>query len=253
MEQEKTLQTLIEKAWALQDKISDEIQYSCNGLGGFCPQHGLYFGFAEDPFAQRKSCIAIREALQVLENLLLSLQKLQSKQQAEQYTALVRLEESRLYLLKMITEHPGRTLDVIQDMLAFLRNKINTINWNLTNPITEKADHTKQDSTIHTTKMKNGIISSLNSCFKVLSYPLNLPKATAKIASFAITAVIAVSVIHFHQMNHQHIIKGDKLIHQIDAYYGKKDNLQMNSTRAGEMGFFQSISKTSLDVLNGRG
>lgn len=74
MEQEKTLQTLIEKAWALQDKIIDEIQYSCNGLGGFCPQHGLYFGFAEDPFAQRKSWIAIREALQVLENLLLSLQ-----------------------------------------------------------------------------------------------------------------------------------------------------------------------------------
>lgn len=74
MEQEKTLQTLIEKAWALHDKISDEIQYSCNGLGGFCPQHGLCIGFAEDPFAQWKSWIAVREALQVLENLLLSLQ-----------------------------------------------------------------------------------------------------------------------------------------------------------------------------------
>lgn len=40
----------------------------------------------------------------------------------------------------MITEHPGRTLDVIQDLLAFLRNEINTINRNLTNPMTKKAD-----------------------------------------------------------------------------------------------------------------
>lgn len=76
MELEKNLQALIEKACALHDQISDEIQHSCIsiGLGGFCPQHGLCIGFAEDPFAERKSLIAIREALQVLENLLLSLQ-----------------------------------------------------------------------------------------------------------------------------------------------------------------------------------
>ena len=57
----------------------------------------------------------------------------------------MRLEESRLYLLKKITERPRRTLDVIQDTLAFLRDAINTVNHSLTNPITEKADHTNQE------------------------------------------------------------------------------------------------------------
>ena len=76
--------------------------------------------------------------------------------------------------------------------------------------------------------MINGIISFLTSCFKVLSYPLNFPRVAGKIARFATTAVIAASVTHFYQMNHQHIIQGDKMIKesQID-----QDELTMPKSR----------------------
>lgn len=180
-------------------------------------------------------------------------QKLQSEQQAEWCTALARLEESRSFLVKIITEHPGKTLDVIQETLALLRNEINAITQNSTNPVTKKANEAKQDPTIYTTKRTTGIISFLDSCFKVLSFPLNLPIASGKIARFAITAAIMVSVIHFHQMSHQHIIKRNEIINQTSTYDGKKDNLHMNPTGEGEIGFFQCISRSYLDVSNGRG
>eukprot|EP01018_Ginkgo_biloba_P004323 Gb_32349 [translate_table: standard] len=48
---------------------------------------------------------------------------LQSQQHAERDAALTRLEESRSILLKMLTEHRGRELKVIQEALAFAADR----------------------------------------------------------------------------------------------------------------------------------
>ncbi|XVE73752.1 hypothetical protein DITRI_Ditri11bG0143400 [Diplodiscus trichospermus] len=66
----KKLQTLIERACALHDKLNDEIENS-NGFCRFCSEHGRYCDIGQTPFEERGRLIAIRDSLKQVENTLL--------------------------------------------------------------------------------------------------------------------------------------------------------------------------------------
>ncbi|XP_058100253.1 plastid division protein PDV1-like [Magnolia sinica] len=250
MEVEENLESLIERAWALHDKISDEIYISCIEFRKFHPQHVPYGGFAESSSAETKSLTAIREALQVLENMLLCLQRLQSQQRTERDTALMRLEESRSSLLERIAEHHGRTLDVIEDLLAFVMNK-NTI-WDSKNPIKEKTNVTLQDGcSIHATE--NRIVAFLKSCLQFLSYPLKLKKAAGMAGRLAVVVAGMVSVIHLYQTRQHHMIRRKETMHRVKSSYGRHEHSLMKSTVLGQMGFIENTPNSHLDVFYGRG
>ncbi|XWS46181.1 hypothetical protein CRYUN_Cryun14cG0042700 [Craigia yunnanensis] len=67
------LQTLIERAWTLNDRLNDEIE-NCISFCRFCSNHGRYCDFGQTPFEERARLIAIRDSLKEVENTLLHLQ-----------------------------------------------------------------------------------------------------------------------------------------------------------------------------------
>ncbi|XP_077249605.1 plastid division1 [Tasmannia lanceolata] len=238
MEMEENLHILIERVYALHDRVTDEIQHTCIGLGGFYPQHNQYGRFAEDPFAERRSLSAISNGLEDLENLLLFLQRLQSRHQTEQHAALIQLEESRLFLIKKMTEHPGRAPEVIQDMLRFVGNKNNLVNQDANDHFPEKVDCTLRN--IPTKKKRRGIMAYLNSCLQIFSYPWKLQNVVGTVTRFVVVVASMVSFIQLYQSR------------QIRLPHGRKDHSLLNST-GGKMGYLQHISNSPLDVFYGRG
>ncbi|OMO64346.1 hypothetical protein CCACVL1_21837 [Corchorus capsularis] len=71
----KKLQSLIERAWALHDKLNDEIENSIS-FCRFCSDHGRYCDIKQTPFEEKERLITIRDSLKDVENLLLHLQAL---------------------------------------------------------------------------------------------------------------------------------------------------------------------------------
>ena len=68
------LQALIERARALNEKVSDEINTSCSSFCRFCSESGCYCGDAETPFEERQRLIAIGDSLKNVEKMLVFLQ-----------------------------------------------------------------------------------------------------------------------------------------------------------------------------------
>ncbi|KAF8380104.1 hypothetical protein HHK36_027575 [Tetracentron sinense] len=235
MELHKNLQTLIKRAWILHDRITDEIQNSSIGLCRFCSQHEHYCGVAEAPFVERGRLISIRDALEVVENMFMFLQRLQSRQQIDRHTALTRLEESRLFLIEKVTEHRGRALDVMKEMHACFGDRNTTFNWNLKASMAGKVK-----PTVHSGR-KRRISGFLFSCFQILFNPWKWKKTVGVAVRFLIIAASIVSTVHFHRTRQQLRI----------SY--RKDLSVMGSIETGEMGFFQPITNSPLDVFYGRG
>lgn len=69
----KKLGSLIERAWALHDRLNHEIDDSIS-FCGYCSDHGRYCDIGQTPFLERKRLIAIRDSLNQVENTLLHLQ-----------------------------------------------------------------------------------------------------------------------------------------------------------------------------------
>lgn len=72
----KNLHILSERAWALHDKINDEIQKDSFKICRLCSEKGLYCEIAEKPLEERERLIAIRDLLKEVENMLVFLQVL---------------------------------------------------------------------------------------------------------------------------------------------------------------------------------
>ncbi|KAM5555564.1 hypothetical protein ABKV19_023474 [Rosa sericea] len=102
--------------------ISNEIgdTNSSSRFCNFCSEHGGGYCdiAAEAPFEERKRLVAIRNSLKEVENMVLFLERLDSRQMMDMNAAFNSLEESRLNLLANVTEYKGRALDVLTELNA---------------------------------------------------------------------------------------------------------------------------------------
>lgn len=149
MQEEEEIEGVMEKAWDLHDKMSDaiatlskshfllnsihyhhETTTGSENLGSFIhiPNTPCFAaadamqeekGGEENQVAETISLNTIQSTLEALEDQLHFLHIQQSQQRAERDATLTQLEESRLILLRRLTEHHGRQWDLIQEALAF--------------------------------------------------------------------------------------------------------------------------------------
>ncbi|KAF3439904.1 hypothetical protein FNV43_RR18182 [Rhamnella rubrinervis] len=109
------VQSLVERAWSLHGRLNVEIKNSIR-LCRFCPDYGRNFDLTETPFDERERLIAISDSMKEVEEILMFLQRLSSRQVSERHSALTLLEESRLILIEMVTQYQGRALDVVREL-----------------------------------------------------------------------------------------------------------------------------------------
>ncbi|XP_038995543.1 uncharacterized protein LOC120119807 [Hibiscus syriacus] len=111
------LQTLIVRAWDLHDRLNNEIDKSIS-FCRHCSDQGRFCDIGQTPFEERKRLIAIRDSLKDVENTLLHFKKLQAWQLRDKHSLLCRLEQSRFFLAKQVTQYEGRPLDVVKELNA---------------------------------------------------------------------------------------------------------------------------------------
>ncbi|GKV52813.1 hypothetical protein SLEP1_g59373 [Rubroshorea leprosula] len=214
------LQSLIETAWALNHKLNSEIENTIS-FCRFCSDHGRFCHVPEVPFQEREKLIAIRDSLKDVQNILLYIQRLWSWQEIDRRAALVRLEESRLFLLKAVARYRGRELDVVKEVNAF--------GWNM------KQSAATEDSVRN---KKRRISSFMVCCIGILVNPSNWMNAAGfAVKLFLISATLS-STIHF-----RHAKQGSRKIVTI-----------MDSTESERrIDTLPTLSKSPLDVFCGRG
>ncbi|XP_050387381.1 uncharacterized protein LOC126803654 [Argentina anserina] len=102
--------------------ISNEIgnTNSSSRFCNFCSEHGGGYCdvAAEVPFEERKRLVSFRNSLKEVENMVLFLERLDSRKMMDMNAAFNSLEESRLNLLANVTEYKGRALDVLTELNA---------------------------------------------------------------------------------------------------------------------------------------
>ncbi|KAM7508590.1 hypothetical protein LguiA_019043 [Lonicera macranthoides] len=129
----KNLQILSERAWALHDKIDDEIEKDSFKICRLCSEKGLYCEIADKPLEERERLIAIRDILKEVENMLVFLQRLGSSHERNLNVALARLEESRIHLMQKANQYQqkGRKLEVIEELNECFNGEKISSRWKL--------------------------------------------------------------------------------------------------------------------------
>ncbi|KAK8480615.1 hypothetical protein V6N13_100272 [Hibiscus sabdariffa] len=232
----KKLQTLIETAWALHDRLNHEIDNSIN-FCRHCSDHGRYCNIGQTPFEERKRLIAIRDSLKDVENTLLHFQKLQAWQLTDRHSVLSRLEQSRLFLIKQVTQYEGRPLDVVKELGVCFGNDDNK---------------TSTDSDVEGTVKKNegrimrrGLSGFLFCWLRVLFNPWKWQNAVGIAVKLILISASLSSTIQFYHSKQQSC--SDSQGNLIDsAMYSKEKE-------AEKLDSLLSLSKMPLDVLCGRG
>ena len=160
-----------------------------------------------------------------------SMQKLESWQQMDQNSALAQLEESRLFLIQKVTQHQGRSLQVLEELNALFGNGESGFGWNLKEKMEEKdADNGRKRSS-------NFFIS----CFQILAHPWKWQKAAGvAVRLIAVSASIS-STIHLYRTRQQYRTSQTKFL------------ALMNSKEEGKNEFLFTTPNSPLDVFYGRG
>ncbi|KAL9360036.1 hypothetical protein Peur_048159 [Populus x canadensis] len=113
MELGGNLQTLVERAWVLHDRLNEEIEKINSSFCRFCSEHGRYCNIVETPFQEKEGLIAIKDSLK---------ERLHSRQPIDRQESLTRLEESRITLMEKIAQYQGRPLGVVEELNACFGN-----------------------------------------------------------------------------------------------------------------------------------
>ncbi|XVF22427.1 hypothetical protein REPUB_Repub12eG0171300 [Reevesia pubescens] len=226
----KKLQTLIERASVLHDRLNHEIE-SRISFCRFCSDHGRYCDIGQTPFQERERLIAIKDSLKEVENMLLHLKKLQSWQLTDRHSALSRLEQSRLFLIKQVTQYEGRPLDVVKELNACFGNDNKTgFDRNV------KENEGKSRS-------RRRLSSYLICCIRILFNPWKWQNAVGIGVKLILISASLSSTIQFYHTEQQ-------------SYYStsqRKNVSVMYSKEAEKFDALLTISKLPLDVFCGRG
>lgn len=197
-----------------QNAAQQNISNGAPGPGpGPVPPRCADFLQEEDLFAETRSLNAIRNALEVLENQLYFLHTLQLQQRADKDAALMRLEESRLMLLRRLREHRGRELTVIQEALAFAsdRDEAEDIHSNpraRQNSSTREAnkavrcnknEKSDENSENLQNKCQTGLACFLNFSIQFMKNSEPLHRMAGVVAKVALIAVSMLTVLQLQQ------------------------------------------------------
>ncbi|MBA0788903.1 hypothetical protein Gotri_027433 [Gossypium trilobum] len=233
----KKLPSLIERAWALHDRLNHEIDDSIS-FCRYCSDHGRYCDIGQTPFLERKRLIAIRDSLNQVENTLLHLLKLQSWQLKDRQLALSRLEQTRSCLIKQVTQYEGRPLDVVKELSACFGN--------------DHENRTSIDRDVEESVKKNEGESSrrrisgfLICCIRVLFRPWKWQNAVGIAVNLILISASLSSTIKFYHSKQQPYSNSQRKT-IVSATYSKEK-------AAEKLDSLLTISKMPLDVFCGRG
>ncbi|XWS35862.1 hypothetical protein CRYUN_Cryun20dG0033200 [Craigia yunnanensis] len=229
----KKLQTLIERAWALHDRLNDEIE-NCISFCRFCSDHGRYCDIGQTPFEERERLIVIRDSLKEVENTLLHLQKWQSWQMIDRHSTLSRLEQSRLFLTKQVTQYQGRPLDVVKELNACFGNDNETGFDRNVEGITVKKNGIQSRS--------RRLFSFLFCCIRVLLNPWKWQNTVGIAVKLILISASLSSTIQIYHRKQQSYTNSQRKI--ISVMYSKE---------AEKLDTLLTISKIPLHVFCGRG
>ncbi|KAL5796063.1 hypothetical protein ACOSQ2_000883 [Xanthoceras sorbifolium] len=222
----KSLQTLIERAEDLHDRLSDEIDSSicfCR----FCSGHGRYCDVGETPFEETHRLIAIRDSLKEVENMFIFLQKLQSRQLMDRHAALTCLAESRLYLIEQVTAYQGRTeLDVVKELNSCFGD------------LNEKR-RAEPDAQKGKTRIANFFVCCIRFCLN----PWKWQKAAGIAVKLIMVSASIASTIQFYQSRQKYCSSKRRILSFVESTDADKIDTHTVLT----------ISKNPLDVFYGRG
>ncbi|KAG9448381.1 hypothetical protein H6P81_014509 [Aristolochia fimbriata] len=257
MEPVRNLQSLVERAWELHDGISNEIQFGCVGLGElFRPHHRHHDAFAgssEDPFAaERRSLIAIRDAMRALYIALLSLQKMQSRQKIELEAAGMRLEESKLFLQQRLAEYPGIAPNVLHEMLKFVNQEHNSLGISSGYPI-KNDDSLENTNNVHRRHKRCIFWGIFRPCLRVLSSTWRLHNATGVLGKLVVVAASLFSAIHFYRTRDYYFQRKETCMQQMSLSHGRKERPFSNASTLEEFYLLQNFTNNPSDVFFGRG
>ncbi|GMI73632.1 hypothetical protein HRI_001032500 [Hibiscus trionum] len=223
----KELQTLIETAWALHDRLNHEIDSSIS-FCRHCSDHGRYCDIGQTPFEERKRLIGIRDSLIDVENALLHFQKLQTWQLTDRHSVLGRLEQSRLFLIKQVTQYKGRPLDVVKELSACFGNDDNKTS------VASDVEGTGRST-------GRGLSGFLFCWFSVLFNPWKWQNAVG----VAVKLILISSTIQFYHSKQQSCSNSQRKSIVSGMYSKEKEAEKLDS--------LLTLSKMPLDVFCGRG
>ncbi|XP_039030721.1 uncharacterized protein LOC120165229 [Hibiscus syriacus] len=174
------------------------------------------------PFEERKGLIAIRNSVKDVDNTLLHFQKLQARQLTERHSVLSRLEQSRIFLIKQVTQYEGRPLDVAKELSACFNNMEETVKKN------------EGQST------RRGLSGFLFCWFTVLFKPWKWKN----IVGITVKLILISSTIRFYHSKENSFSNSQRRL-LVSAMYSKE--------KAETLDSLLTISKMPLDVFCGRG
>ncbi|GMJ00938.1 hypothetical protein HRI_003763000 [Hibiscus trionum] len=231
------LQALIYRAWALDDRLNHEIDNSIS-FCRHCSEHGRYCDIGQQtPFEERKRLIAIRDSLKDVENSLLNFQKLEAWQLTDRHSVLGRLEQSRLYLIKQVTQYEGRPLDVVKQLSACFGNDDKKTSID--------SDMEETVKKIEGQSRRRGLSGFLFCWLTILFNPWKWHNAVGiTVKLILITASLSSTIRFYHPKQKSCSNSQRKLI--VSAMYSKEKE-------AEKLDSLLTISKMPLDVFCGRG
>ncbi|MBA0847646.1 hypothetical protein Goshw_020926 [Gossypium schwendimanii] len=233
----KKLPSLIERAWALHDRLNHEIDDSIS-FCRYCSDHGRYCDIGQTPFLERKRLIAIRDSLNQVENTLLHLQKLQSWQLKDRQLALSRLEQTRSCLIKQVTQYEGRPLDVVKELSACFGND----HENRTSIDRDVEESVKKNEGESSRRRISGFLICR---IRVLFRPWKWQNAVGIAVNLILISASLSSTIKFYHSKQQPYGNSQRKT-IVSATYSKEK-------AAEKLDSLLSISKMPLDVFCGRG
>ncbi|CAN6443836.1 unnamed protein product [Victoria cruziana] len=207
-------------------------------------------GYSAYPHLETRNLMAIADALQVFEEWLRFLERLQSQQEAEKYSAIVRLEQSRQFLVKRLVEHNGRDRLVIAEALEFARGADESANLRNNESFSDRKNVHLQKKQINTTMLMmplKGFISFIISPILIMKKPVRLQKAAAAIVGFGVAAVGTLLALQLRQRNIESF-KLHKMMPKGNVGSGREP--LVNSAARGRI---RQTRRTHMDVLHGRG
>ncbi|KAK4847446.1 hypothetical protein QYF36_001988 [Acer negundo] len=222
----KSLQSLIERAGDLHDRLNNEIDSSI-GFCRFCLETGRYCDVGETPFEERYRLIAIRDSLKELQNMLMFLQKLQSWQMMDMDAGLTRLEQSRLNLIEQVTAYQGRTeLDVLKE----LNSCFGDLNGKK-----------KPELDVQNGKRRNA--NFVACCIRFCLNPWKWQKAVGIAVKLILVSASISTTIQFYQSRKKYCSSQRRILSFVESTEADKNDAHTVRT----------ISKNPLDVFHGRG
>ncbi|PWZ29734.1 Plastid division protein PDV1 [Zea mays] len=155
---------------------------------------------AAEAVSEVRSLHAIRSALEDVEDHLEFLHTVQSRHQAEQDSAIARLEQSRLVLAMRLAEHQGKKHRIIDEVLAFVGEVSDKSQFISFEDV--RATHSRSEDDLEHNRGNGSRIMSnmLSSSLSLAKNSFRLDKIGGALGNAAMFAVSMLAFFQLHQI-----------------------------------------------------